>query len=429
MGEAVSRARSRTEKSDALKRRQGLIHALTAPGSALDVDDSVYCVDLDALDAATEALWRAFPYSSLHALRIDATPSPAVFAHTLGGRFGARVERPEELAEALRRCPPERVVAGGGFRDAAHLQRCLEAGVQIILDSLQELRWLEGLLGPTGQPPGAVLLGVNTAWSTPTPPGAPTYTGIDLQADRVALISAFKRRSWLRGLALSASPAWPIEGTAAALHALVELAGQIEQQGGQVSVLDLGDCQATQPDDEADPPIQALIDRAATVAPELMLGVLKGRWRLQTGVGAGVFDRPTALLSRVAATRRLGNQHHAWLFAPHGTRAHELAVHTSAGALKRGAYAWWSLHGPGPQPPDLIAKAYLPPVAAGDLVWMAGLPCPLGGPPAERPAVYGLRAEPEGCALLEPSGPARAQRQASASASSPSSSPPSEPST
>jgi hypothetical protein len=129
------------------------------------------------------------------------------------------------------------VVAGGGFRDAAFLERCLEAGVQIVIDSLQELRWLEGLLGPGGQPPGAVLLGVNVAWALATPPGAPTFTGIDVQADRLALLSAFKRRSWLRGLALSASPAWSVPSTAAAVGALVELAAQIEQQGAQFGLL------------------------------------------------------------------------------------------------------------------------------------------------------------------------------------------------
>lgn len=419
----MSRARSRVDKSEVLKRRQGAIEGMLAPNAALDVDDCAYHVNLDELEAGGEALFRAFPYSSLHALRVEAALSTAVFEQALGGRFGARVERPAELSLALARCAPERVVAGGGFRDAASLERCLEAGVQIVIDSLQELRWLEGLLGPGGQPPGAVLLGVNVAWALPTPPGAPTFTGIDVQADRLALLSAFKRRSWLRGLALSASPSWSVPSTAAAVGALVELAAQIEQQGGRVAVLDLGDCQSTTPEEDEDPPVQALIDQLATAAPELMLGVLKGRWRLQTGVGAGLFDRPTSLISRVASTRRLGNQNHAWCGAPGGVTAQEVRVHTPTGGLKRGAYSWWSLHGPGPAAPDLLARAYLPPIAPGDLVWTNGLPCPAPCPAAVRPAVYGGRSAEPTLALLEARGSSRPSRQAAASSTMPSSRP------
>ena len=419
----MSRARSRSDKSEQLKRRQAALRALVVEGGGLAVDDCVYHVNLDDIDAAAEGLWRAFPYTTLHALRVDAAPCAAMLQPPVGGRFGLRADSPEELRLALACCPADRVVAGGGYRDAAHLERCLSAGVTLVIDSLQELRWLEALLGPSGRPAGPVLLGVNAAYLSDSPPQREVLSGIDLSADRAAILAAFRRRPFLRGLALSASPAWSVDEIATATRAMVDLAGQIEQSGNQVSIIDLGDCLATAPEAEEDPPVQALIDRLATAAPELMLGVLKGRWRLQTGAGARVFERATSLITRVASTRRLGSRNHAWCPAPIEGPCHEVLVHAGDGGLKRGAYAWWEVHGPQPGAPLLSRRAYLPPLAPGDLIWLNGMPSPLRTAPPCRPAVYGCRATPEGAALtlLAPAGmgrPAAAPVASSISASS-----------
>lgn len=385
---------SRATRAAQLQRRQHLLAALRAEPSALDAHDTVVLVDLDAVEARTQELWRCFPYSTLHALRRGACPVPGLLSALEAGRFGQRVDDPAELAAALAQLPPDRIVGAGAGRAEPQLRALVEAGAHINVDSLQELRWLEAL-----QPaPGPLhCLTLHFGWDQRPALQPPLLEGVDASADLAAILSAFKKRGPLRGLALAVHPAWGVEALCAAVSGMVSLALQIEASGGRVQVLDLGDLLPVALAEPEPAPVQALIDRLAVGCPELMLGVLKGRWTLRTGVGAGVFARATAVITRVGSTRRVGARSRAWCGAALPEDAVEVHVHTPDGLLKRGAHAHWDLIGAAGPGAPLAEGRYLPPMAPGDLLWLQGLavPCAQGRGP-----VFGVRSADEGLALV-----------------------------
>lgn len=385
---------SRATRAAQLQRRQDLLAALCATPGALDAHDTVVLVDLDAVEARAQELWRCFPYSTLHALRRGACPAPGLLSALEAGRFGQRVDDPAELAAAQAQLPADRIVGAGAGRTEAQLRALVEAGVQINVDSLQELRWLEALPAASGP---LHCLTVHVGWDLRPALQPPLVEGVDASADLAAILSAFKKRGALRGLALAAHPAWGADALCAAVSSLVALALQIEAAGGRVQLLDLGDLLPVALAEPEPAPVQALIDKLAVVCPELMLGVLKGRWTLRTGVGAGVFARATAVITRVGSTRRVGGRSRAWCGAALPEDAVEVHVHTPEGLLKRGAHAHWDLIGAlGPSAP-LAEARYLPPMAPGDLLWLRGLavPCAQGRGP-----IFGVRSQGEGLTLF-----------------------------
>lgn len=346
-----------------------------------DQGAAVVLHDLDAVDQRIAELRSAFPADTLHAVAVKANPVAGVLDYLAHSGCGLEAASRVELAMALDRLPPDRVVFDSPCKTVDDLRLALDAGVLLNIDSLQELQRVVQLLDK-GTPPGPVGLRINpdigagsiAATSTAV---AGSKFGIDLGRHRAAVLAAFAQQPWLCGLHVHVgSQGNSVDQLVAGAAALCALAEQIRATGARVDILDIGGgLPVDYSGGAARPDFSAYADALRQAAP----GLWSGPHRLVTEFGRSLHAQAGVVLSRVEATKRSGRRRIAIIhvgadlfvravYRPAQWR-HHITVLDPAGRPKAGPRMPWDVVGPLCFSGDRLCKGrQLPPIEPGDLV-------------------------------------------------------------
>lgn len=356
-------------------------------GSGGHLDSSPHAVlvyDLDFVGERLQSLRAAFPAGALHALALKACPLAGLLREAVRGGFGAEAASEPELEHALRLgFPADRIVFDSPAKTESELRLALRAGVHVNADSLQELERIDDLVESLGVRP-SVGVRVNPglrpgrieATSTATPG---SKFGVSLADHRDALLAAFARFPWLRGLHVHAgSQGGDLELLVEAVGRVADLAAEIDEAAGagRLRVFDLGGGLSVTY--RAGDRVADFGDYAAALrerAPDLF----SGRWSLVTEFGRAVWANAATAFSRVEYTktshgRRIAVQHLGAdllvrpAYVPEQW-SHEISAYDAAGREKGGPGVPQDVAGPLCFSGDLVARGReLPPLEPGDIV-------------------------------------------------------------
>lgn len=231
-----------------------------AAGILDDEDTTALFIDLARLAARARALQEAFPAGALHAAAVKADPLPRVLERLHGWGLGLEAASAGELEAAARVAPPERIVFDSPAKTRAELARALDLGVSINADSLSELERLAQLLADPARRAarerdpregGAFIglrvnpqIGVGRFAYTSTAARVSKF-GVPIEEFREALLEAYLRHAWLRGMHVHiGSQACPPEMMVAGLRLALDFALEVNRRAGasgpRVQVFDIG---------------------------------------------------------------------------------------------------------------------------------------------------------------------------------------------
>lgn len=365
-------------------------HALSAAVHAGALtEEAPLCLlyDLDRLRANLAALAGAFPAGTIHALAVKACPLAAVLDEARGLGFGAECASEGELELALRLgFPPERILFDSPAKTRPEIARALDAGVTLNIDNLQELERVAARLTAAGAGAGGrsrIGLRVNPqvgagsiAMSSTASRGS--KFGVPLEEQRAAVLDAFRRHDWLRGLHVHVgSQGCPLDLMVAGARRVVDLGLEIEAlRGRPVELFDLG---GGLPIDYTRDALETRYAEYAAALGERVPELFSGAYQLATEMGRHVFARSGWAASRVEYTKESGGRRIAVIHAGADlfVRAaylpeiwsHRVTVHDAGGAPKEGPRAPWDVAGPLCFSGDLIARGVeLPAIEPGDIV-------------------------------------------------------------
>lgn len=332
--------------------------------------------DLDAVDVRIGQLREHLPHA-LHALAVKAQPLVAVLRHAVARDVGLECASAEEVALARAAgCPADRIVFDGPARTRSELAEAVSAGVRLNLDRLEEIDRV-AQMDPSGALPVGLRVdpGVGEGRIAATSTSGPrSKFGVPLWSERAAVVDAFVRHGWLRGLHVHVGSAGvSAEQILTGVERVLTLATEIEAAGGQVDVIDVGGGLPVvyRPEDLA-------FDVSVWAHGLTRLG-LPGRRLLITEPGRWVHAGAGFAVSRVEAVKRLGDARCAVLHVGADLlprRAllpdvwfHDVLVLDRDGAPKVAIEEPHALAGPLCFSGDLLARdMLLPRVDEGDLV-------------------------------------------------------------
>lgn len=364
---------------------QRALSAALRAGALTEEEPLCLLYDLDMLRANLAALAGAFPAGTIHALAVKACPLAALLGEARGLGFGAECASEGELELGLRLgFPPERILFDSPAKTRPEIARALDAGVTLNIDNPQELeRVAARVAGQSTRSRSTIGLRVNPqvgagaiAMSSTASRGS--KFGVPLEEQRAAVLDAFRRHEWLRGLHVHVgSQGCPLELMVAGARRVVDLALEIQAlRGRPVELLDIG---GGLPVDYAHDALEARYAGYAAALREGVPELFSGAFQLATEMGRHVFARSGWAASRVEYTKEAGGRRIAVIHAGADlfVRAaylpeiwsHRVTVHDAGGAPKEGPRAPWDVAGPLCFSGDLIARGVeLPAIEPGDIV-------------------------------------------------------------
>jgi diaminopimelate decarboxylase len=362
----------------------------------------------------------AFPENALHAIAIKANPVVEILREVVRAGAGLEAASIEEVELALAAgCPPERIVFDSPAKTRNEIQRALQLGVLLNVDSFDELERVAttrsrcettSRIGLRINP----MVGGGTIAHTSVA-DAKSKFGVPLESRGQQIVAAFAKYSWLCGLHVH------VGSQGCSLDLLVEAAARASALGNQiaaetgrrVSQIDIGGGLSTvyRTGDVAPTPneYRALLEKRA---PELFSSDV----RLLTEFGRTIHANCGIALSRVEYVKPPQRMAVIHLGADFLLRAvyrpqdwhHEFFVLDRDGMPKRGTATPVTIAGPLCFAGDIVAReAPLPPVEEGDFLvirdvgaytlsmWSRhcsrGIPAVIGYDPPQRPPLRILR--------------------------------------
>lgn len=364
---------------------QGVVEQALAMGHLDDRDPAAIFHDLDRLDARLDAIQRAFPDRTLHAIAIKANPVIALLRQVVERGFGLEAASFEEVELALAAgCPPPRVVYDSPCKTRREIRRALQLGLHVNVDNLDELDRLAELREDVSQA-GRVGLRVNPlvgggAIADTNLADERSKFGIPLGDDPSPLIEAFARHPWIEGLHVHVgSQGCAADLLVAGVRRAVELATAVESTVGrpQVTTIDIGGgLPVAYHQGDAAPTFASYADALRDAVPALF----DGRYRLITEFGRSVHAGCGFAASRVEYVKQIGKTRMAvihlgadFLLRPAyrpDQWQHDLVVLDPDGRPRSGTRSTrWTVAGPLCFSGDVLARDIaLPEISPGDLI-------------------------------------------------------------
>lgn len=375
-------------------------------------------VDLDTLDELMASLLSAYPTElpAVHTVAAKAIPLRPLLARFADAGFGCEAASSGELAIALAAgFSHDRIVYDSPAKTRSDLLRLLDLGISFNVDNFQELERVDRLI----RPEHAVMVGIRInpqtgagaigAMSTAT---ATSKFGIGLSDHREAIIEAFLARPWLNQLHVhSGSQGLSLEHAAAGVHAVVDLAEEIEARAGEQRVLRIdigGGLPVNFDSDEVAPGFDLHRAAVESAAP----GLFSGSYEIVTEFGRALTAKAGLTISRVEYDKVTGGRPiavtHAGVqvatrtvFMPQSWPL-RVEVYDPSGVIRVGGNEVQDVAGPACFSGDMLAVGReLPRIYAGDFVVLPDT----GGyyfathfsyNALSRPAVYAVRRDETG---------------------------------
>ncbi|GAB3108558.1 diaminopimelate decarboxylase [Streptomyces calidiresistens] len=370
--------------------RRGRILRAAVRQELLDPEAAVLAgfIDLDGVHETVTSLHDAFPdpLPVLHAFAAKANCLVPVLEELRLSGMGCEVASAGELARALEAgFAPERIVFDSPAKTRAELDRALDLGIAVNVDSFQELARLDGMwaahrsasrIGVRVNP--QVGAGSITAMSTAT---ATSKFGIPLEdeGNRERLLRAYRDRPWLtRVHAHVGSQGCPPGLMARGVAKAVEFAEEVNDHLGrrQVTGIDIGGGLPVDfTGDETAPGFDTYVGHLREHAPALF----SGAYEIITEFGRSVMAKNGFIAAHVEYTKTVGGRPiaitHAGAqvatrtaFAPEAWPL-RVEAHDADGRPKRSRAVAQDIAGPCCFAGDLLARDYtLPLLDPGDIV-------------------------------------------------------------
>ncbi len=297
------------------------------------LDTAVVFYDLDLLDEQLDALKRAFPPDTLHAIAIKANAYVAILERVVAHGMGLEAASIEEVAVATAAgCLGPRIVFDSPAKTDAELVRALRDGHVVNLDGFEELARVDALIrgGVTVSPTSHVGLRVNSAV------GAGTIAATSVSArsskfgvsidDGEAIHRAFADHPWLDGLHVhGGSQGSAIVQLTMGIARVDELRRDIDARAGRrrVRVFDIGGGLPTTYDPAKPAPS---IDAYATLLRQEVPALFDGGLTLVTEFGRAVHAGNAVVVSRIETVKHVAGRE-------------TLVVHVGADMFLRRVYA------------------------------------------------------------------------------------------
>lgn len=361
--------------------------AAIADGIVGSEERSVIFHNLDLLRARVRDLRAAFPGNALHAIAIKANPLIEVLKVAVEAGAGLEAASFEEVQIGLAAgCPPDRLVYDSPAKTIDELAAALDLGVVVNVDNLHELKRINELLAGRS-PVSQVGLRVNPVVGSgsigiTSVADKSSRFGLRLDRDRDAIVEAFRRFSWLKGLHVHiGSQGCDLGLLIAGARRVQEMREVIERVLGigRIGFVDIGGGMPTKYVDEDRPPVLSEYVRQLRLnVPELF----GNRIRLVTEFGRAVQAGCGVALTRVEYLKELDDLPLAvvhlgadMLMRPvylSEQWKHRFFALDGSGRLKNGPESPWTIGGPLCFAGDVLSRrCLLPMLDAGDYIAIA----------------------------------------------------------
>ena len=244
--------------------------------------------DLDELDDRFARLQRSFPADALHAVAVKANPLVAVLQRLVEHGAGLEAASTAEIEIARRaNAVADQIVFDSPAKTVSDLRAAMEAGIHINADNNQELERIDGLQPPDGASIGLRLnpvVGKGSIDATAVS-GKNSKFGVSLLRNHRALIDAFRRYPWLRGLHVhTGSQGYGLDLLVEGVRRCVDFALELDRRfgPGRTDTIDIGGGLPVAYRPHVEP--LGIEDYAAALRREVP-ELFERRWRLITEFG------------------------------------------------------------------------------------------------------------------------------------------------
>ncbi|MGC9434552.1 MAG: diaminopimelate decarboxylase [Methanomicrobiales archaeon] len=354
------------------------------PALAAEFGTPLYVTDEQRIRANARRLWKALTahYPDVRMLfAAKANGNLAIFRILADEGLGADVFSAGELRLARQAgMAADTLLFNGNSKSAADLQLAVDEGVRISVDSLDELRLLDGVAAEAGKI-AEIAFRVNPALEVPTHPKIATglrSSKFGIPADEI--LDAYREALALPHIGVRGihchigSQILEVEPFARAAAVMVDLAREVTELGADLSFIDIGGGLGIpyRRDETAEPRFEEYAD---TVMPVFIDGIREAGISpaLWVEPGRSLVGDSSLLLTRANSTKH-AHRNFCNVDAGFNLLARPVmydAYHevVAAGKAEEPATETWTIAGPICESGDLLAEdRMLPPLAAGDLI-------------------------------------------------------------
>lgn len=290
-----------------LIKNQLINHSLTAIG----------IIDFDGLATTVNSLKSAFPNNFDHSFAVKANPLVAVLSQLRGLGMGAEVASPGELKMTLAAgFSAKEIIFDSPAKTISDLRACLEAGIAINIDNLQELERIDKLIVEFPKTQSIIGFRVNpqigngriSSTSTATSTSKFGYPLAD-NNNKQTLIALYKQRQWLTSLHThTGSQGCPLSLMVKGIKVITDLAEQINNNSKQQQVqqIDIGGGLPVNFSSEKITPAFSLY---AELLKEHVPLLFNGKYQVKTEFGRAIVAKNGVIITRIEYTKNSGGRH------------------------------------------------------------------------------------------------------------------------
>ncbi|GAB2685662.1 type III PLP-dependent enzyme domain-containing protein [Aliiglaciecola aliphaticivorans] len=298
-------------------RKQNIVQLAIKNNILNDEVTAIGVTDFERLRQTVSELHCAFPQPFIHTFAVKANALVDVLKELKSLGMGAEVASPGELLIAQKAgFENSETIFDSPAKTLSDLTQCIEQGISINIDNLQELERVDRLKAKNVNSSSIIGFRINpqsgsgsiSSTSTATATSKFGYALADGD-NRNQLLEIYKQRPWLTSLHThSGSQGCELELMAFGIKELVSLAEDINREVGyqQIQQLDIGGgLPVNFESEEVTPSFQQYADVLKQTVPALF----DGKYRVKTEFGRAITAKNGFILTRVEYTKSMGGRH------------------------------------------------------------------------------------------------------------------------
>ncbi|MGB0495036.1 MAG: diaminopimelate decarboxylase [Kangiellaceae bacterium] len=299
-----------------MTRKNQIIRAAIASNIINDELTAIGVMDFDSLKKTVEAAYDAFPNNFFHTFAVKANALVSVLKALREYGMGAEVASPGELKMAMAAgYSVENIIFDSPAKTKQDLRACMEQGISINIDNLQELARIDKLIEEFPHTKSIIGFRINpqigggkiSSTSTATATSKFGYALADGN-NKQELINIYKDRPWLKSIHThTGSQGCPLDLMAQGISVITQLAEEINQQVGnqQISRIDIGGgLPVNFASEEVSPTFQEYAQILEAEVPILF----SGKYQVKTEFGRAIAAKNGVVITRVEYTKSSGGR-------------------------------------------------------------------------------------------------------------------------